>query len=95
MRFELSSQFTTVVKNYVVWNGFNYVVWNGFNIRFLNSGKHKVEVVCEKDCPWRMYASFDGKKEAFVVKTVIDDHRCSRAIRNRQADHNWIANLFL
>ena len=53
---------------------------------FLKSGKHKVEVVCEKDCPWRMYASFDGKKEAFVVKTVIDDHRCSRAVRNRQAD---------
>ena len=87
MRFESSSQFMTTVKN--------YAVWNGFNIRFLKSGKHKVEVVCEKDCPWRMYASFDGKKEAFVVKTIIDDHRCSRAVRNRQADKNWIADLFL
>ena len=50
MRFESSSQFTTAVKN--------YAVWNGFNIKFLKSGKHKVEVVCVKDCPWRMYASF-------------------------------------
>ena len=86
MRFESSSPFTIADKN--------YAVWNGFNIRFLKSDKHKVEVVCEKDCPWRMYASFNGK-EAFVVKTVIDDHKCNRAVRNRQADHNWIANLFL
>ena len=79
MRFESSSQFTTTNKN--------YAVRNGFNIRFLKSGKHKVEVVCEKDCPWRMYASFDGKK-AFVVKTVIDDHKCRTVVGNRQADHN-------
>ena len=87
MKFESASQFTTSVKN--------YAIWNGFNIRFLKSGGKKVEVVCDKHCPWRIYASLDDMKEALVIKSLNDDHRCSRTPRNRQATYTWIANNFL
>ena len=36
MKFESPSQFTTVVKN--------YAVWNSFNIRFLRSGGKKMKL---------------------------------------------------
>ena len=54
MKFESAAEFTTVVKN--------YVVCNGFNIRFMRSGARKVEVRCDRECPWRIYASIDGMK---------------------------------
>ena len=87
MKFESSSQFTTFVKN--------YDVWNGFKNRFLRSKGKKVEVVCDKHCPWRIYASLDDMNEAFVIKLLNDDHRCSRTPRNRQASSTWIANNLL
>ena len=43
MKFESAAEFTTVVKN--------YAVCNGFNIRFMRSGARKVEVRCDKECP--------------------------------------------
>ncbi|XP_078445752.1 uncharacterized protein LOC144714836 [Wolffia australiana] len=61
---------TTAVKN--------HAIWNGFNIRFLKSSEQKVEVICKKDCPWRIYASWDGRKEHFVVKTLNDIHTFKR-----------------
>ena len=87
MKFESASQFTTSVKN--------YAIWNDFNIRFLRSGGKKVEVVCDKHCPRRIYASLDDMKEALVIKSLNDDHRGSRTPRNRQATSTWIANNFL
>ena len=87
MKFESASEFTTAVRN--------YAIWNGFNIRFIKSEARKVQVACDRDCPWRMYGSLDGMKESFVVKALNDDHTCSRAPRNIQANHKWIANHFL
>ena len=87
MKFESASEFTTAVRN--------YAIWNGFNIRFIKSEARKVQVACDRDCPWRMYGSLDGMKESFVVKTLNDDHTCSRVPRNIQANHKWIVNHFL
>ena len=73
----------------------NYVVCNGFNIRFMTSAARKVEVRCDKECPWRIYASIDGMKQYFIVKMLNDTHKCNRPPRNRQAGYKWIANHFL
>ena len=87
MTFESHAEFTSAVKS--------YSIANGFNIKFRKSGQRKVEVLCDRDCPWRTYASLDGRKEYFVVKTLNDIRTCSRAPRNRQADCKWIATHFL
>ena len=87
MTFESHAEFTSAVKS--------YSISNGFNIKFRRSGQRKVEVLCDRDCPWRIYASLDGRKEYFVVKTLNDIHTCSRAPRNRQANYQWIATHFL
>ena len=85
MTFESHAEFTSAVKSYSIANGFKN--WK--------SGERKVEVLCDRDCPWRIYASLDGRKEYFVVKTLNDIHTCSRAPRNRKADYKWIAQHFL
>ena len=87
MTFESHAEFTSVVKS--------YSIANGFNIKFRKSSERKIEVLCDRDCPWRIYVSLDGRKEYFVVKTLNDIHTCSRAPRNRQADYKWIATHFL
>ena len=87
MTFESHAEFTSAVNS--------YSIANGFNIKFRKSGQRKVEVLCDRDCPWRIYDSLDGRKEYFVVKTLNDIHTCSRAPRNRQADYKWIATHFL
>ena len=87
MTFESHAEFTSAVKS--------YSIANGFNIKFRKSGERKVEVLCDRDCPWRIHASLDGRKEYFVVKTLNDIHTCSRAPRNRQADYKWITTHFL
>ena len=80
MKFESAAEFTTPVKN--------YALCNGFNIRFMRSGARKVEVRCDRECPWRIYASIDGMKQYFVVKMLNDNHTCNRPPRNRQAGYN-------
>ena len=87
MRFESHVEFTSAVKS--------YSIANGFKIKFRKSGERKVEVLCDRDCPWRIYASLDDRKEYFVVKTLTNIHTCSRARRNRQADYKWIVQHFL
>ena len=87
MKFESAAEFTTVVKN--------YDVCNGFNIRFMRSRTRKVEVRCDIECPWRIYASIDGMKQYFAMKTLNDTHTCNKPPRNRQAGYKWIANHFL
>ncbi|XP_078442494.1 uncharacterized protein LOC144712171 [Wolffia australiana] len=87
MKFESASQFRAAVKD--------HAIWNGFNITFPRSGDRKVEVVCKGNCPWRIYASLDARREAFVVKTLNDTHMCSRTPRNSQADYHWVAKHFL
>ncbi|CAN1182115.1 hypothetical protein LINPERHAP2_LOCUS35801 [Linum perenne] len=46
-------------------------------------------------CGWRVYASWHGKKEAFMLKTVGKPHSCPQKLRNKQATSKWIANTFL
>ena len=87
MTFKSYAEFTSAVKS--------YSISNGFNIKFRKSGQRKVEVLYDRGCPWRIYASLDGRKEYFVIKTLNDIHTCSRAPRNRQADYQWIATHFL
>ncbi|XP_078444851.1 uncharacterized protein LOC144713990 [Wolffia australiana] len=87
MGFESPSEFIAAVKN--------YAVWNGLNLKFPQSSKKKVEVVCTEGCPWRIYASWTYTKEVLIVKNLNDVHRCSRASTCRQASYQWIADHLL
>ncbi|XP_078438200.1 uncharacterized protein LOC144708658 [Wolffia australiana] len=87
MTFESGSQFKAAVKN--------YAICNGFNVRFERSTENIVEVVCQKHCPWTIYASWGPTREAFVIKSLNDEHMCYTDPTNIHADYCWIAEHFL
>ncbi|CAN1184737.1 hypothetical protein LINPERHAP2_LOCUS37152 [Linum perenne] len=49
----------------------------------------------EQGCKWRVYASWFGRDEAFVIKAVGEPHTCPRPPTNRSANSKWIARRFL
>ena len=87
MTFESPAQFREAVKN--------YAISHGRNLKFKRSSEISVEAVCVEHCSWRIYASWCRKREDFVVKSLNDEHQCSHAPINQQADYRWIAKHFL
>ncbi|CAN1136104.1 hypothetical protein LINPERHAP2_LOCUS9258 [Linum perenne] len=45
-------------------------------------------------CKWRVYASWYGRNEAYIVKAVGLPHNCPRPDRNRSATAKWILSKY-
>lgn len=73
----------------------NYAICNGYNLRFIRSEKKKIDARCDMGCSWRLYASEVQNEYTFVINTMVKEHKCFRALRNRQANSEWIAKEFL
>lgn len=61
----------------------NYVVTNGFQLCFAKSDHDRILVVCrkgndKKKYSYPLYASWIGNETTFQVKSLNDNHRCSR-----------------
>lgn len=55
-----------------------------------------MEVKCTTGCPFRLFASWDSRRACFVVKSVDDEHSCTRNMEgNRQMTSTWLAKQFL
>ncbi|XP_010682934.3 uncharacterized protein LOC104897696 [Beta vulgaris subsp. vulgaris] len=74
-----------------------YAVYAGYSVRWIRSeNKKKMEAKCKMGCEWKVYASWDGQKKSFMVKSVHDQHTCDRAdYENLQAKSRWLAREFL
>ncbi|KAL2901090.1 hypothetical protein RDABS01_026172 [Bienertia sinuspersici] len=76
-----------------------YVVAHGRNLTWVMSDKgrqQRLEVKCNPGCPFRLYCSWDSRSDAFVVKSVEDQHTCVRNMEsNRQLKSTWLAKQFL
>ncbi|CAN1825485.1 hypothetical protein LINPERHAP1_LOCUS31190 [Linum perenne] len=69
----------------------------GFDTDYLS---YRTLVACAKEdlgdhCGWRVYGSWNSKREAFVLKCLGDNHKCPRALENKQASTKWIAKTYL
>ncbi|CAN1830959.1 hypothetical protein LINPERHAP1_LOCUS33033 [Linum perenne] len=54
-----------------------------------------MEAVCRKRCGWRVYGSWNSRKESFVLKCLGERHTCARAMENKQASSKWLAQTYL
>ncbi|CAN1130549.1 hypothetical protein LINPERHAP2_LOCUS5884 [Linum perenne] len=52
-------------------------------------------VCANPGCKWRVYASWFGRNEAFIIKAVGEQHTCPRPDTNSSATHKWIAKRYL
>ncbi|CAN1132002.1 hypothetical protein LINPERHAP2_LOCUS6746 [Linum perenne] len=87
MRFTGPSQFKDAVVN--------FTIAMGAEIRWVRSNQKNKEAVCIKEgCKWRVYASWFGTNEAYIVKVVGLPHNCPRARGNRSANAKWIVSKY-
>ncbi|CAN1130547.1 hypothetical protein LINPERHAP2_LOCUS5884 [Linum perenne] len=88
LRFTGPSQFKEAVQN--------YAISVGAAIKWPRSSNQIKEAVCANPgCKWRVYASWFGRNEAFIIKAVGEQHTCPRPDTNSSATHKWIAKRYL
>ncbi|CAN1841864.1 hypothetical protein LINPERHAP1_LOCUS36657 [Linum perenne] len=73
----------------------SYCLYVGADILWLKSCKSKMEAVCRNHCGWRVYDSWNSKKESFLLKCLGGNHTCPRASENKQASTKWIAKTYI
>ncbi|KAL8139338.1 hypothetical protein V2J09_005359 [Rumex salicifolius] len=61
-----------------------------------NQKNQKLGAKCKEGCKWRIYASWDGARESFVVKSVNPIHTCNRQdFENTQETPRFLAKEYL
>ncbi|GAV80321.1 hypothetical protein CFOL_v3_23782, partial [Cephalotus follicularis] len=71
----------------------SYVIFNGYNVRFRQNQKWKVVCTYHDGSPWRMYASSSSNRpddSTMVVRTLFNEHNCSRPSRNKNVKSHWL-----
>ncbi|KAL2938258.1 hypothetical protein RDABS01_021707 [Bienertia sinuspersici] len=73
----------------------HFAIAQGRNISLVSSSKkrqQKMEARCVPGCPFRVYGSWDSRREVFVVKSVDSEHTCNRNMeKNKQLNSTWVA----
>ncbi|WOK93580.1 hypothetical protein Cni_G02280 [Canna indica] len=54
-----------------------------------------MEAICVRGCPWRIYGSLMQNETTFIIKTFVDEHKCCRSMKNRQATVEWLVNYYM
>lgn len=78
----------------------NYAVANGYDLWFERNDKERLLVNCckgkEPKCPFRLWASWVKDEKTFQIKTLIPDHKCSRAFKlGSIVTYKWIGKHFV
>ncbi|KAH6783410.1 hypothetical protein C2S52_008369 [Perilla frutescens var. hirtella] len=87
MRFEDGFQCKRAVQK--------HAIENGHPIHFRRCNKEQCEAYCSLECGWRLYASVVRIDGTFSIKSLSGDHKCPRAMNNKQVSSSWIANEYL
>ncbi|XP_048491334.1 uncharacterized protein LOC125492672 [Beta vulgaris subsp. vulgaris] len=73
----------------------DYCIHHGKNVSYTKNHKDRVGAVCKVDgCPWRIWASWDGNKKSFAVKTHLGEHTCGWSCKVNKISSTWIANHY-
>jgi hypothetical protein len=87
LKFSNPTEFKKILQVLAVQNSFDY--------KYQHNEKTLVSVVCKKNCPWRIHASWSNCKSFFQIKTFHSDHNCGSHYHNKQATIPWAANRYI
>ncbi|CAN1752330.1 hypothetical protein LINPERHAP1_LOCUS4681 [Linum perenne] len=73
----------------------SYCLYIGADILWLKSCQSKMEAMCRDGCGWRVYGSWNSRKDSFVLICLGEKHTCPRALENKQASAKWIAKTYI
>ncbi|KAL7585933.1 uncharacterized protein LOC111921312 [Lactuca sativa] len=77
-----------------------YAVANGYDLWYEKNDKTRLLVRCCKGkhptCPFRLYASWMKEEHTFQIKSLITEHKCSRAFKlGSIVTYKWIGKQFV
>ncbi|XP_021728772.1 uncharacterized protein LOC110695855 [Chenopodium quinoa] len=89
--FTTRDEFKEVVAKFAVFQGRNLHI-----VLANKSRQQRIGVRSRDGCPIRLYGSWDSRRGAFVVRTVVPDHSCIRNMeKNKQLKCSWLADQLL
>lgn len=65
------------------------------NITFPKNDKGRLGAKCEKGCPWYLYASWDNRTNAIMVKTFNGEHNCEKKWQVTAFTARYIAKKYV
>ena len=68
---------------------------NRVQIKLPRNGKRRVKAHCAKGCPWNLYASYDKRVKAFLVKTYVGSHNCQKEWAMKRYTASWLADKYI
>ncbi|XP_058776171.1 uncharacterized protein LOC131650482 [Vicia villosa] len=68
----------------------SYAVHNGRDLRYLKNDKTRVRVGCKEGCGWVALCSKLPHEDTWQLRTLNDNHTCSREYNVRMFNTNWL-----
>jgi hypothetical protein len=65
------------------------------DIKFPKNDRLRALAKCEKGCPWELYASWDSRTKAFMVKRYQGKHTCESKWQVRAFTARYIGNYYV
>ncbi|WVZ13168.1 hypothetical protein V8G54_017698 [Vigna mungo] len=72
----------------------SYALDNGRNIHFVKNDKQIMRFKCvgaKGKCPWRLYCGYMKAVKTWQLRTILDNHTCSREFNLKLIDSKWLS----
>ncbi|XP_014492603.1 uncharacterized protein LOC106755020 [Vigna radiata var. radiata] len=71
----------------------SYALDNGRNIKFVKNDKQRMRFKCVgAKGPWRLYCGYMKAIKTWQLRTMLDNHTCSREFNLKLIDAKWLSN---
>ncbi|XP_052729225.1 uncharacterized protein LOC128195478 [Vigna angularis] len=74
-----------------------YAIENGRNIRYLKNDKKRIKAKCvgaKGKCPWMTYCAYMDAIQTWQLRTIVDNHTCSREHKVKLLNAKWLSKRF-
>lgn len=72
----------------------NYGVRERRGVQFVINDSKRCQVCCEGDCPFYIWCSRDKDSESCTIKTLVDNHLCTKPYTNKMATVRYLCEVF-
>ncbi|XP_052735479.1 uncharacterized protein LOC108341416 [Vigna angularis] len=72
----------------------DYALDNGRNIHFVKNDKQRIRLKCvgaKGKCPWKLYFGYMKAVKTWQLRTMVDNHTCSREFNLKLIDAKWLS----
>ncbi|XP_020148709.1 protein FAR-RED IMPAIRED RESPONSE 1-like [Aegilops tauschii subsp. strangulata] len=72
-----------------------YSCKNRVDVKLPTNDRKRVKVVCDDDCTWYLWASYDSRTKCFMVKKYVEEHSCCKKWKIKAFTAPFLASKYL